>query len=319
MIHYRPFLNSDPPSLAEIWRSQRPSRALVQLMTAAVLDDLVFSKPFFDRHGLILAVEDDKPIGFVHAGFGPNTELTGIDHTRGTTALLLVSPHRDLEVIRRELLSRSERYLQDRGATTLFGGATTTLAPFYFGLCGGSQLSGVLASDEASTELFRQADYTAAARTGIFRLDLTGFRPPVDRELMQIRRQFQLVKQTDSIPRNWWEACEFATIERLDFALLPKANGPPVAEAKFWDVEPLATSWGVRAMGLLSMEVCAKSNECAVAMHFFGEIFRQFQGLGITLVECQLQADQALAIEVCRKLGFDEIDQGHLFQKPATS
>ena len=57
MIHYRPFLNSDPPALAEIWRSQSPSRALIQLMTPAVLDDLVLSKAYFDRQGLILAVE----------------------------------------------------------------------------------------------------------------------------------------------------------------------------------------------------------------------------------------------------------------------
>lgn len=319
MIHYRPFLNSDPPAFAEIWRNQRPSRAFVQLMTASVLDDLVFSKPYFDRHGLIVAVEGDTPIGFVHAGFGPDADLTGIDHTRGTTALLLVAPHRDHEVIRRELLVRSEQYLRDRGATTLFGGATKTLAPFYFGLCGGSQLPGVLASDAANAVLFRQAGYTETAQTRIFRLDLIGFRPPIDRELMQIRRQFSLVKQTDEVPGTWWEACEFAMIERQDFVLLPKANGPPVAEAKFWDIEPLATSWGVRAMGLLSMEVLANSNEYAVASHFFCEIFRQFQGLGITLVEFQLPPGESLAVEVCRKVGFVELDQGLLFQKPATS
>ncbi len=319
MIHFRPFLNCDPPALAEIWRSQPPSRAIVQLMTASVLDDLVFSKPFFDRHGLIVAVEGDKPIGFVHAGFGPNAELSGIEHTRGTTALLLVAPHRDHDAIRQELLARGEQYLRDRGATTLFGGATNSLAPFYFGLCGGSQLPGVLVSDAANADLFRQTGYTETEQTRIFRLDLIGFRPPVDRELMQIRRQFQLVKQTDSLPQTWWEACEFAMIERLDFVLLPKGSGPPAAEAKFWDVEPLATSWGVRAMGLLSMELSAESGECALAVHFFAEIFRQFQGLGITLVECQLQSDEVLAIEVCRKLGFDEIDRGLLFQKPATS
>ena len=201
----------------------------------------------------------------------------------------------------------------------MFGGATKTLAPFYFGLYGGSQLSGVLASDTASADLFRQAGYTQTTHARIFRCDLTGFRVPVDRELMQVRRQFQLVKQVDSMPEDWWAACEFAAIERLDFVLLPKAKGPPVAEATFWDVEPLASSWGVRAMGLVSMEVCVKSNACAVATHFIGEIFRQFQGFGTTLAEFQLGTDEALVIEACQRLGFDEIDQGLLFQKPATS
>lgn len=319
MIHYRPFLNSDPPVIAEIWRSQPPSKALIQPMTPAVLDDTVFAKPFFDRQGLILAIDDDQPVGFVHAGFGPNTERTGLDQTSGTTALLLVSPHRDRDTIARELLSRSEQYLRDRGATTLFGGATDNLAPFYLGLYGGSRLSGVFASDAASVDLFRSSGYSEVAYARIFRRKLTGFRPPVDRELMQVRRQFQLVKQADSLPRTWWEASEFASIERLDFALLPKAQKVPVAEATFWDIEPLASSWGVHAVGLLSLEVSAIANECAVATHFFGEIFRQLQGFGITLVEFQLRADQTLALEACLKLGLEEIDQGLLFQKPATS
>ena len=218
----------------------------------------------------------------------------------------------------RELLSHSQQYLRDRGATALFGGATRKLAPFYLGLYGGSRLSGVLASDTANTDLFRQAGYTEAAHARIFRCDLISFRPPVDRELMQVRRQFQLVKQADSLPPNWWEACEFAMFERLNFVLLPKAPGAPVAEATFWDIEPLASSWGVRAMGLLSLEVSTKSNACAVAMYFIGEIFRQFQGRGTTLAEFQLRTDEALAMEACLKLGFDEIDQGLLFRKPAT-
>lgn len=319
MIQYRPFLNSDPPAIAEIWRSQPPSHAFIQTMTAAVLDDMVYSKPFFDRNGLILAVDGDKPVGFVHAGFGPNAEFSALDHSQGTTALLFVSPHRERESIARELLSHSERYLSDHGATRWFGGATRTLAPFYLGLYGGGQLSGISASDTASATLFRQADYHETAHARVFRRDLTGFRPPVDRELMQVRRQYQLVKQTEAMPQTWWEACEVAALERLEFVLLPKTKGPPAAEATFWDIEPLASSWGVHAMGLMSLEISACANECAIAVHFIGEIFRQLQGYGITLVEFQLRADQTLAIEACQKLGFKEIDQGLLFEKPASA
>ncbi|MCA9121057.1 MAG: hypothetical protein H6822_30780 [Planctomycetaceae bacterium] len=318
MIEYRPFLNCDPPDLAEIWRSQPISNALIQNMTGAVLDDMVYSRPFFDRQGLTVAVQGGKPIGFAHAGFGPNAELTGIEYTTGTTALLLVSPHRDREMISQELLAHSERYLLERGATTLYGGATESLAPFYFGLYGGSKLSGILASDVAGTELFRNAGYSESVQTRIFRRELTGFRPPVDRELMQVRRQYQLVKQSDSLPRNWWEACGFAAIERLEFVMLPKAKGPPVAEARLWDIEPMASSWGVHAMGFTEMIVSASENARAVATHFVSEIFRQIQGFGITLVEFQVSVENALGIEVCQKLGFEEVDQGLSFQKPAS-
>ncbi len=59
--------------------------------------------------------------------------------------------------------------------------------------------------------------------------------------------------------------------------------------------------------------------KCAVATHFVSDIFRQLQGFGTTLIEFHLQTDQTLGIEVCQKLGFEEIDQGVLFRKAATS
>ena len=63
MIHYRSFRNSDPPALAEIWRAQPPAAALIQPATPALLDELVFSKPYFRREGLILAFEEQTPVG----------------------------------------------------------------------------------------------------------------------------------------------------------------------------------------------------------------------------------------------------------------
>ena len=78
MIRYRPFLNHDPPAIAEIWRSQPPQRGLVQPMSPQLFEHLVLSKSYFDRFGLMLAVEGDHPIGFVHAGFGPSSKLSAI-------------------------------------------------------------------------------------------------------------------------------------------------------------------------------------------------------------------------------------------------
>jgi hypothetical protein len=63
VIRYRPFRNTDPPHLAEVWRAQPPLRALMQPMSVAILDRLILSKPYFDRQGLIVAVEDEQPIG----------------------------------------------------------------------------------------------------------------------------------------------------------------------------------------------------------------------------------------------------------------
>ena len=70
LIEYRAFRNTDPPQLAEIWRSQTAQRGLMQPMSIVALERYIFSKPSFDRNGLIVAVDEGKLLAFAHAGFG---------------------------------------------------------------------------------------------------------------------------------------------------------------------------------------------------------------------------------------------------------
>ncbi len=319
MIHYRPFLNSDPPAIAEIWRSQAPSWALIQPMTPAVLDELVFSKPYYDRQGLILALEDDQPVGFAHAGFGPDPAYRRLEFSRGTTALLLVKPHPAHESIAQELLRHSEQYLRSQGATTLLGGATQELAPYYFGLYGGSLLPGVLAADTATVQLYRSAGYREREFCRILRRELAGFRPPVDRNLMQLRRQFQLQKELEALPTTWWHASLFGSTDVLRFTLVPKSGGSPVVTASLWDIEPLASSWGVHAMGLLQLQVHDDTSTSTLVTFFLGELVRQLQDYSTTMVECQVAVDDSVLATVCRQLGFEEVDRGLLFDKESTA
>ena len=55
-----------------------------------LLEQFVFSKPYFDPAGLIVALRDGRPVGFVHAGFGPNDEGTALSTEMGTTYLLML-------------------------------------------------------------------------------------------------------------------------------------------------------------------------------------------------------------------------------------
>ena len=79
MIEFRCFRNDDPPKLADIWRSADLGPSAMQPMTSALLEACVFSKPYFDREGLIIAVDDGRTVGFAHAAFGPAFK-PGPDH-----------------------------------------------------------------------------------------------------------------------------------------------------------------------------------------------------------------------------------------------
>ena len=80
VITFRHFKNTDPPALADVWNESHPARSAYPLRTPGLLERWIFSKPYFDPDGLIVATDDEsnKVVGYVLAGFGPNAlELSG--------------------------------------------------------------------------------------------------------------------------------------------------------------------------------------------------------------------------------------------------
>ena len=323
MIEYRPFRNLDPPALCEIWRNHPPVRALFQPMTSAVLEDTVLSKPYFDREGLIVATQEQRPVGFVHAGFGPNAAGTALDHAIGATCMLMVS-HRDQRaVIAEQLLKRSEEYLLHHGAQSLCGGGTANVAPFYTGLYGGCSVPGILESDHQMVDLYRRAGYTERSRRLILHRSLVGFRPVVDRQQIQHRRLYEVEPLEDPAPRTWWEACSEGQTDRFAYVARLRNGGEVSATAVFWNMEPLASSWGVHARGLTHLDVASDLEREGLAVFLVGEALRQAALEGITLVETQIPAlDESLRLIFVGKLGFQVVEQALELRKevdrPAT-
>ncbi len=112
MIGYRSFRNGDTPRLAEIWRTRAGLRGYVQPMTTALLERHVLAKPYFEQAGLVVAVEDDRPIAFAHAGFGPTDDESAVSNELGATLLVIVAPHPEETKIAAELIARCEEYLR---------------------------------------------------------------------------------------------------------------------------------------------------------------------------------------------------------------
>ncbi|MBI3838986.1 MAG: hypothetical protein HY288_13780 [Planctomycetia bacterium] len=233
MVQYRAFRNTDPPQLAEVWRSQTAQRGLMQPMSMAVLERFVFSKPTFDRQGLIVAVEGDKVVGFVHAGFGPAPDQSTLSTEFGVTCALMHRAETD-PAVAAELLARGEQYLRSSGCKTLCAGGSYPLSPFYYGLYGGSELSGVLDSDASAQTIFCEHGYKEAKRSLVLDRDLATFRPVVDRQQMQIRRHTTFETVVDPPTTTWWEACIFEPFDRTQFLLRPREGGAAAAAVNFW-------------------------------------------------------------------------------------
>lgn len=315
LIHYRPFRNSDPPALAAIWRSQPPERALVQPISADLFDQFVFAKPYFDNQGLIVAVDDGRPIGFVHAAFGPSADEMHLATDVGTTLLLMVRTDYQRRGIGAELLSRSEAYLRSRGTKVLYAGGIAPLNAFYLGLYGGSELPGILDSTAHSQALFRAHGYREIDRTLVLHRELQGFRAPIDRQQLQIRRRYTIEAVSDPPSRTWWEACTVGCLDRTRYELSARDTGTVQARVATWSIQPLAASWGVNAAGLVDLETADEHRRQGLATFLLSEVFRHLQAEGVSLVEVQTMEHNAAALRLYEKLGFRLVDQGAVLRK----
>ena len=317
MYTFRPFRNSDPPRLAEIWREQPPQRGRMQPAAAGLLEQLVLSKPYFDPAGLIVALHDNSPVGFAHAGFGANEEQTAIATDIGTTYQLVVRTEHRNDALAGELLARSESYLRERGANVIYAGGIRPLNAFYLGLYGGSELPGVLVGDTVFQDACRRNGYREIDRVVILELELTGFRAPITRGQRQLRREVVCQEIPSPSARSWWEACTVGAFERIRFLLTGPTSYEPLADVWFWDIEPLSTSWGRPTAGMFDLNVASDQRRKGLATFLLGEAFERLRSRGILLVEAQTMQQNAPALALYAKLGFKQIDEGVVYRKDA--
>ena len=313
MTEYRTFLNTDPPFLVNVWRRQRRLRGLADRISSNTLEELIFSKPYFDPEGLILALNDGVPVGFVHAGFGPNRERRDLDYDVGIiSAIRIVDADRGLDVAS-GLVDQALRYLRSRGATRCYAGSAFPHAPYYLGMYGGSRIPGVLHDDGVTRQIFQNASFAEQDEIIIFQRRLAGFRAITDRQQMTVRRQYQVTADTDPNTTHWWEACTLGSTARTRFCLQDRKTSSNAATVTFWDMQPLASCWGVSAMGMYDLQVAPEARRSGLGTFLVCESLRALSQQSISLVEAQVRANDDVACSMFRKLGFDSVGTGNVF------
>ncbi len=315
MLTYRTFRNTDPPALAAIWQSRAGQPGLAQPVSMELLEELVYAKLYFDYAGLVVACQDGRPVGFAHAGFGPNQAGDGLATEVGATCVVLVRPDCETAVIAAGLLDQCEAYLQSRGAKTLYGGAWGELNPFYLGLYGGTQLPGVLQTDLVAHELYAARGYQEINRVPILQRELSNFEAPIDRRQMEIRRSMIVEMTADPPARTWWEASTLGPFDLNRFELRPRSGGPAAAWAVLRNMEPGGTVGVSRAAGLTELRVEEPFRRRGLAVFLLSEVCRQYARQSYTLVEVQTTQDSLPALGVFRKLSFRQVAQGSVFRR----
>jgi GNAT superfamily N-acetyltransferase len=319
-MRFRSFHNSDPPALVKLWNQASPVSGSVRPLRVHELDTHALGPVHFDAAGLIVAERDGRIVGFAHAGFGPDlpvqsTRPFDLSHELGTIAMLVVEPGLDDRGLAPGLINAAQRYLRLRGAKVVYAGGLFPLNPFYWGLYGGSEGSGVLSGHHEFNTVLLELGYEPVSTTVLLEADLSAHEPRDPRTPL-IRRLTQIEFLDDALPSDWWQNVALGDFQLMSARLLLKADGTQVAHAQAWDMGCFGREDGRALIGLINVEVPAAHRRKGFGRFLISEIFRRARENLISSVAVATSAVNQPALALYASLGFQPVDECTLYRLP---
>lgn len=315
VVEYRTFRNDDPPRLAALWNEVFTGRGAVRLRTASPLERYVLSKPYFDRNGMFLALDGPVPVGFAHAGFGADADEREQAYTEGVICAIGVRPSHRRRGIGRELMRRCEAYLADKGSQGVWAGSVDPLNPFYLGLYGGSELPGFLESDPDTDGFLRHLGYQRRDTCLVFQKLLHEPINVPDARFPEIRRRYEVCIEPWTGTASWWQECVRGPLEFIGFHLQEKSTEKIAARAAVWEMDGFTWRWNQPAVGIVDVHVAEDCRRQGLAKFMLAQMLRHLQDQYFGVTEVQAMQTNTAAVQLYQKIGFTQVDQGHVYRK----
>ena len=322
MLEIRPFRNYDPSKLVDIWNTafSNGDESLVQI-SLDLLFESVLGKLFFDPMGLLIAFDDNKPVGFAHAAFGPNKTGTNVEEATGVISLILIRPsYPNAAELARLFVKRCEEYLVARGAKVIFGGSTQANASYYVGMYGGSEPLGVYNSEEFLINAYQEFGFTSINDTVRFRQDLCQCRPLFTPKSVVWRRKLE-VKFSENFPiQTWFRACTSANFDWISASAILENQTEPLAKLSIRITRPHKTAnlavMAPTIAALTHVEVDPMYRQSGVGTFLIGESIRHLvsenRAFMIETVAPDVSGPFAALV---RRVGWKEGERGQIFIK----
>ena len=315
MIQYRPFHNTDPPRLLQLWHSCALGPTAAEGFSCDILELFTFSQPFFDPRGLIVALDGERAVGFAHAGFAATADQSQLDYREGNLAALMVHPAYRRQGIGTELVRHAEQYLLSRGALSVTAGSGRDRSGFYVGIYGGLQPSGFSESVAPWEQFFQRSEYQFANRTIVMHRDLFKTRDPVSARLIRNRRHLNMIITDRPTGQPWWWYVRFGQLDSLRFELREKSDESIVASGQIIGMDVFIPKWGVRCVGIREVYVPESQRRHGYALALVLEICRRLRDESVQLIEAHLDEQNQGAMELFTSARFEAAEQLITFRK----
>lgn len=304
MTTYRTFLNSDPPQIVALWNRQPELPSRIRKISNTLLENQVFAKLYFDPDGLIVALDGDTIVGFVHCGFGPNELHDGLEYSNGIISQLVLGEGQSTEVAV-DLIQRAMRYFSRHETRRVYVGSHFPASPFYQGLYGGTWVPGLLAQESMKVEAFEQTGFEQESVIEIWQLNLAELKSAVDRPLMAARRNFEIRCVSYAEPESWWDHCRFGDQRHLQFQLVDRKLQIECGNIQYWTTRPIDSGWEQSLLGLGKFELVeGYKNEEGVTACFVLDSLKRLAKDGFVRVEAQLDENEEAIRPLLTKYGF---------------
>jgi GNAT superfamily N-acetyltransferase len=315
VIEYRRFRNSDPARIVALWNQLPLGRGAATGVSVDAFETLNFAQPYFDPDGVLLAWDRSDLVGFAHAGFGANADGSGLCYESGVICAVLVHPTFRHRGIGRELVARSEAYLRNRGAQTLYAGPSEPRDPFFLGLYGGASASGFMESDKDAGPFFLSLGYEPAERYSVLQCDLTTQRAPMSFRFMNVRKRIDLIITPQPPHVNWWWATRYGRLDTLQFALRAKDGHGEYAEMTVVGLDLYMTAWQQRAVGFTHLHTLESELRKGYAQALLVETCRRLKDELVTLVEAHALESNTPVIKLLESCRFSRVDTGVVYRR----
>ncbi len=289
-------------------------------MRAHELDSHALGTVLFEASGLIVAEQDGRVVGFVHAGFGPGLPIDPAAPLRlcrvlGTLAMLAVDPAIDEPDLASRLIKAGEEHLRVRGAKVIYAGSLFPLNPFYWGVYGGSEGAGVLSGHRVFHQALLALGYEPVSNTVLLEVNLDAAEPRDPRAAV-IRRLTRVEYFDDALPGNWWQNVSLGETQLMKARLLLKSGSDDIAEALAWDMGLFGRTDQKSRVGLIDVHVAPEHRRKGYGRYLVGEILHRARDNMISRVAVATSSSNEPALGLYASLGFEPIDEATLYRHP---